>query len=345
MTDFNYFNKIQPGKVRTFICSDVSEELSSIDLSYIDQNNDFKIVTLTWQGLPGINSIINDILKSLAKISLEIWPSWYNDKVSFNDSKSFDDAISNNFSINSLFKIKEKVSKFWLKKAIFCCKSKKLPLPKGFPNEVQASQLSLTIDSENLLFIIGIKRALTDKKNLFGFAKAAEWFARETNCRVAALIPNEYSNCKELDSILYNAFSLIKNDELQPKNGRDEEKYLIWPFYGKPHPASPGEQKLAKYLLKDEELSGLFGFNQKVKTIRNNNYIVDLLWVKGKLVVEVDGYKYHSNKSVFNSDRNRDYELIISGYTVLRIPHSEITEDVLLAMEKIRDVVRFCKKK
>jgi very-short-patch-repair endonuclease len=36
----------------------------------------------------------------------------------------------------------------------------------------------------------------------------------------------------------------------------------------------------------------------------------------------------------------RDYELTLSGYTVLRIANHEIAQDIAKAIEKIRDLVR-----
>ena len=39
-------------------------------------------------------------------------------------------------------------------------------------------------------------------------------------------------------------------------------------------------------------------------------------------------------------DRHRDYELVLSGYTVLRLANDEVLQDFGRAVEKIRDVVR-----
>jgi very-short-patch-repair endonuclease len=110
---------------------------------------------------------------------------------------------------------------------------------------------------------------------------------------------------------------------------------------GRPHPLSRGEQLLAKRLARDEMLGGLFEFNIPLTTRHGNRYLVDLVWTEGKVIVEVDGYEFHSDRAAFSLDRRRDYELTISGYVVLRLPHDELVEDVELAAEKIRDVVRF----
>jgi very-short-patch-repair endonuclease len=110
---------------------------------------------------------------------------------------------------------------------------------------------------------------------------------------------------------------------------------------GKPHPGSPGEQQLADRLSRDAELADLFWLNQKVRTVRDRLYWVDLLWLAGKVIVEIDGYHYHGDRDAFREDRNRDYELLISGYIVLRLTHDEVISDIEIAIEKIRDVVRF----
>jgi len=98
---------------------------------------------------------------------------------------------------------------------------------------------------------------------------------------------------------------------------------------------------LARRLEGDAMLAGLFRFNIRVMTRYENQYLVDLVWTEGKVVVEVDGYQFHSDRHAFSLDRRRDYELTVSGYLVLRLPHDEIIEDVVLAVEKIRDLVRF----
>jgi very-short-patch-repair endonuclease len=115
----------------------------------------------------------------------------------------------------------------------------------------------------------------------------------------------------------------------------------VSPLIGRPNPASPGELMLASRLERDEQLAGLFRYNVRVETARGTSPLVDLVWEEGKLVVEVDGFYFHSSAEAFARDRNRDYELAISGYLVLRLPGDEVVADVELAVEKIRDMVAF----
>jgi very-short-patch-repair endonuclease len=46
---------------------------------------------------------------------------------------------------------------------------------------------------------------------------------------------------------------------------------------------------------------------------------VDFLWADARLVVEVDGFAFHSSRQSFESDRRRDALLIAQGFRVIRI--------------------------
>lgn len=52
---------------------------------------------------------------------------------------------------------------------------------------------------------------------------------------------------------------------------------------------------------------------------RVGRFEVDLLWRKHKVIVEVDGYAFHSGQTAFEGDRERDAVLIARGYVVLRV--------------------------
>ena len=48
-------------------------------------------------------------------------------------------------------------------------------------------------------------------------------------------------------------------------------------------------------------------------------YVVDALWPKQRVIVEVDGYTYHAHRAAFERDRRRDQQLIAAGYRVIRV--------------------------
>ena len=62
--------------------------------------------------------------------------------------------------------------------------------------------------------------------------------------------------------------------------------------------------------------------NAKVQGIE-----VDFLWRAERLVVELDGWRYHRTRQAFERDRERDQALARSGHRVLRFTHRQLTEE------------------
>jgi very-short-patch-repair endonuclease len=56
-------------------------------------------------------------------------------------------------------------------------------------------------------------------------------------------------------------------------------------------------------------------------------YEVDFLWRSEKLIVEVDGYAFHSSRSSFERDRRKDQALGAAGYRVIRITWRQLTDE------------------
>ena len=54
---------------------------------------------------------------------------------------------------------------------------------------------------------------------------------------------------------------------------------------------------------------------------------VDLLWREQRLVVEIDGFAFHSSRRSFERDRRKDRELSAKGYQVLRLTWREVTKE------------------
>lgn len=53
---------------------------------------------------------------------------------------------------------------------------------------------------------------------------------------------------------------------------------------------------------------------------------VDFL-VGERLVIEVDGWRYHSEREDFEEDRRRDFELVTRGYLVLRLSYRQVMHE------------------
>jgi len=54
---------------------------------------------------------------------------------------------------------------------------------------------------------------------------------------------------------------------------------------------------------------------------------VDFLWRAGKLIVEVDGFAFHSSRRSFENDRRRDADLIMAGYRVIRATWRQLVHE------------------
>jgi very-short-patch-repair endonuclease len=52
---------------------------------------------------------------------------------------------------------------------------------------------------------------------------------------------------------------------------------------------------------------------------RVGGFEVDFLWREQRLLVEVDGFRFHSSRASFERDRHRDTALAAIGYTVVRV--------------------------
>lgn len=72
--------------------------------------------------------------------------------------------------------------------------------------------------------------------------------------------------------------------------------------------------------------------------VRIGGLEVDFLWRAARLVVEVDGYAYHSSVRAFEKDRMRDAALLGLGYRVLRVTWRQLTgqpEAVLVRLAQL----------
>jgi hypothetical protein len=56
-------------------------------------------------------------------------------------------------------------------------------------------------------------------------------------------------------------------------------------------------------------------------------YKADFLWREERLVVETDGYRFHSSRRAFEHDRMRDQRLTVAGFTVVRLTWRQLTHE------------------
>ena len=77
-------------------------------------------------------------------------------------------------------------------------------------------------------------------------------------------------------------------------------------------------------LLRRHHITG-WTTNSWVKTA-NGGYPVDVLFRRERVIVEFDGYEFHSDRDAFEHDRTRRNELELAGYTVLNFTWAQVQE-------------------
>jgi very-short-patch-repair endonuclease len=65
------------------------------------------------------------------------------------------------------------------------------------------------------------------------------------------------------------------------------------------------------------------------------SHLVDFLWRECRLVVEVDGYRFHSSRTAFERDRRRDADLSAAGYRVLRFTWRQLVEEPVAVIARL----------
>jgi very-short-patch-repair endonuclease len=61
--------------------------------------------------------------------------------------------------------------------------------------------------------------------------------------------------------------------------------------------------------------------------VRVGEYEVDFLWRSERVVVEVDGFTFHSSRPSFETDRQRDARLAVMGFRVVRVTWRQLTKE------------------
>jgi very-short-patch-repair endonuclease len=64
-------------------------------------------------------------------------------------------------------------------------------------------------------------------------------------------------------------------------------------------------------------------------------YIVDFLWPEVRLIVEVDGFQFHSSRKAFEHDRKRDQRFAAAGYLVIRVTMRQLENEPFAVIARI----------
>lgn len=117
-------------------------------------------------------------------------------------------------------------------------------------------------------------------------------------------------------------------------------------------PRHPGKQLLAPFLsatdgptrseFEDRFLS--FCAAHHLPRPRVNTHVAgheaDALFPEQRLIVELDGWRFHANRRTFESDRDRDAERLAAGYVTVRITWERLTCKPAREAKRLRVILR-----
>jgi very-short-patch-repair endonuclease len=115
------------------------------------------------------------------------------------------------------------------------------------------------------------------------------------------------------------------------------------------HPRRPGIRLLRALLERGKTLAltesnaeeRFLGLVEKTRLPRPETnvdvagHIVDFLWRRERVVVEVDGFAFHSSRRQFENDRSRDGHLSALGYQVIRVTWQQISAEPVAMMVRV----------
>lgn len=167
-------------------------------------------------------------------------------------------------------------------------------------------------------------------------AAACEWLAERGGMSVAVVawaIP------------AIDRFSSVRlpeptGDTTQTHPEAFEPILLTYPaLAGRPHPGSDAEKKLESALSGCEWAHGRVWNMHYHSTPLHPPIRVDLIWPDAGCVVEVDGDD-HRGRAKYAADRQRDVQLQLDGFAVLRFTNDQVLGDVSAVVSVVEQYVR-----
>ena len=257
------------------------------------------LLRLDLSGIIGHTAAIARILDDLAALALAAWPAWPEAKLSS-----------------------------WGRAAERVTAAGRAPRFRSLAAELQFPELLAAAGAPILMFPLDPLRP----ERAAPLIAALEWCCRYGAAAVAVLAEPPVPG-PPWDRVLHGALLL----HAAPESPGDR---LV-----PPQPVSKGpigsavEKRMRAALAADPEIAGLFDDEVTLSLgLLGPTPRVDLLWREGKVVVELDGPEHERNPT-YAADRNRDYELLVAGYLVLRLTNAEVELDLARSLDKVRRVV------
>lgn len=68
-------------------------------------------------------------------------------------------------------------------------------------------------------------------------------------------------------------------------------------------------------------------------------HLVDFVWREQRLVAELDGYRFRSTKKAFETDRDRDADLLNAGFRTIRITTKRLEQNATKEAKRLRELL------
>lgn len=242
-----------------------------------------RTVTVTLETLLPATEVSAHFCRSVARSALALWPNWYDGRLNsgFALSQASDTALA---AAATSAEREWEVGLAWLRGAILACSRGALPLPGGFTDIDHLCQLAMVFGRHPRL-LVTVPEQAPRVERLDALARFLVGLSEKTSFRVEFIVPAALAGSADLDPVNYPiappASAALSVDSEDGAAAADEPSATISAEAGRPHPESPGEQRLADWLAREWTLGPLFRFNQTVRpfVVRNTASILSGLRV------------------------------------------------------------------
>lgn len=88
-----------------------------------------------------------------------------------------------------------------------------------------------------------------------------------------------------------------------------------------------------------------YGLPEPVMNARVAGHEVDALFPDEKLIVELDGWAYHSTRESFESDRDRDADTLAVGHNTVRLTWGRMLRQAAREAARLHEILRWCRRR
>jgi Transcriptional regulator, AbiEi antitoxin/Protein of unknown function (DUF559) len=136
------------------------------------------------------------------------------------------------------------------------------------------------------------------------------------------------------DARLTRTFRLSDLDELLVRHPRHPSTSRLMPFV-----QARGGPTRSEFEDRFTAFAREYGLPTPVTNTRLLGFEIDALFPEHRLIVELDGWDFHSDRGSFESDRDRDAELLAAGYQTIRITWERLKSQPAREAARLRAIL------